>query len=144
VTPKAQIERTEADPWAALEFLGQARRFLRDGRIERLSDEGRQVLLHNAAVAACDAILAINGLEVAGSEGGHALRFEEAHKRLGKGHSDLFERLEDGRDRRIEASYRAGSLDGTGVDVALDAVSELVDLTEGLIEPRLPEWGIDR
>lgn len=76
--------------------------------------------------------------------GGHALRFEEAHKRLGKGHGDLFERLEDGRDRRIQASYRAGSLDGTGVDLALEAVRELVDLTEGLIEPRLPEWGIDR
>jgi hypothetical protein len=144
VTPKAQVEQRGDDPWGALEFLAQARRFLRDGRIDDLSDEGRQVLLHNAAVAACDAILAINGLDVTGSEGGHLLRFEEAHKRLGGGHGDLFERLEDGRDRRIQASYRAGSLDGTGVDVGVQAVGELIDLAETLIEPRLPEWGIDR
>jgi hypothetical protein len=108
MTPKAQVEQRGDDPWAALEFLGQARRFLRDGQVDDLSDEGRQVLLHNAAVAACDAILAINGLEVTGSEGGHRLRFEEAHKRLGGGHHDLF------------------------------------NLAEDLIEPRLPEWGIER
>ncbi len=69
MAPRAQVERRGEDPWAALEFLDQARRFLSDGQAEPISPEGRQVLLHNAAVAACDAVLAINGLEVTGSDG---------------------------------------------------------------------------
>jgi hypothetical protein len=140
VSPEAQVERCGEDPWAAQEFLEQARRFLDDGRVECVSTAGRQVLLHNATVAACDAILAMHGLEVTGTEGGHVLRLEEAHRRLGRGHADLFERLDEGRDRRVNASYRAGSLDGAEIDVAVQAVTELVVLAVDLIKPRLPGW----
>lgn len=143
MTPKAQVEYAGEDIWAAREFLEQARRFLADGRIEALHDEGRQVLLHSAAIAACDAILAIKGLEVTGSEGGHVLRLTEAHRQLGGLHRDLFERLNDSRDRRIQASYRAAAVDANGVDESVQAVTELVMLAAELIEPQLPGWERD-
>ena len=98
-------------------------------------------MLHAAAIAACDAVLAISGWQVTGgSEGGHVLRLEEAHKCLGGGCGDLFERLDNARDRRIQASYRAGSIGPQAVDPAILAVKELVGLAEEMIEPRLPGW----
>lgn len=140
MTPQAQLERIEKDVWAARDFLDQARKLLADGETEGLHDEGRQILLHAATVAACDAILAIDGLQVRGSEGGHVLRLEQAHKQLGEGHADLFERLDEARDRRIEASYRAGSPSSEDVDAAVQAVTELVRSVEDVLEPQLPGW----
>lgn len=139
MTPDAKIERVEADVWAALEFLEQAKRFLRDGETETISDEGRQ-LLHSAAIAGCDAILAIAGWQVSGVEGGHVLRLTETHKSLGGGHDELFDRLDDSRSRRANASYRAGLVSAVEIDPAVAAVRELVKTAEDFIEPRLPPW----
>ena len=66
----ATIESISPDAWLAQGFYQRAHEFLRDGQSTGLSAAGRQVLLHSAALAACDAVLAINGRQVLGSEGG--------------------------------------------------------------------------
>lgn len=60
----ARIEPVHADKIAAREFLDQARDFLNDARLDGLGPPSRIVLLHNATIAACDAILQAVGLRV--------------------------------------------------------------------------------
>jgi hypothetical protein len=57
----ARIERIEPDPWLAAAFLERARSFAADGFSTSLKGESRQVLLQCAVVAACDAVLAVEG-----------------------------------------------------------------------------------
>lgn len=78
----ARVDRVEPDVWAARAFLEQAQRLLQDGAEERISPEGRQILLHGAVVAGCDAILAVNGRQIVGSDGGHRLRLATAQSLL--------------------------------------------------------------
>lgn len=68
---EAQIQRIEPDPYLARSFLHQARRFLTDGADERNSAESRQVLLHNCAISACDAVLATPARCRAAAHRGH-------------------------------------------------------------------------
>ena len=53
----ARIERVYVDKVRAREFVGQAERFLEDANTAGLSSESQAILLHSAAVSACDAIL---------------------------------------------------------------------------------------
>src|SRR4051812_47282035 len=64
-------------------FLAQARRFVADATADGVSGAGRQLLLYQACVAACDAGLRAAGYTVEGSEGGHALRFDATAEHLG-------------------------------------------------------------
>ena len=52
----ARIEEVPADRTTAREYLAQGRSFLHDARTP-LSNESRQVLLQQAAICTCDAIL---------------------------------------------------------------------------------------
>lgn len=103
----AQLDHGEPDAYAAKAYLDQAKRLLDDGEVEGMSREGRSIVLHHATIAACDAVLAIDGVTIRGSEKGHSLRLAETQTRLGGELDDLFERLEDARDTRAAASYRA-------------------------------------
>jgi hypothetical protein len=67
----ARTERVYADKIAAREFLHQARDFLNDARIDGLGPPSRIVLLHNAAIAACDSILQAVGLRVTSGDRSH-------------------------------------------------------------------------
>ena len=92
----ARVEDVAPDPWGAQGFLANARRLLADGSRAENSAEGRQLLLHSAAMAACDALLALEGRQVVGSDRGHQLRLAEAENLLAGEHSALFERLDAG------------------------------------------------
>jgi hypothetical protein len=137
---KAAIERVEPDPWLARAFLDSARSFVEDGACERNSAASRQLLLHSAAIAARDAVLAINGRRVTGSDGGHMLRLEVTEGLLPDAPNDLFLRLDDARMMRNEASYAASVVPAASVDEALKAVRELVDLATAHTVPNLPPY----
>ena len=57
------------------------------------------MLLHNAALSACDAILQAVGLRVTPGDRSHALRLESALQELDADTEDLFERLDALRER---------------------------------------------
>jgi hypothetical protein len=137
---KAAVERVEPDPWLARAFLDSARSFVDDGSSERNSDASRQLLLHSAAIAACDAVLAVNGRRVTGADGGHKLRLEAAEDLLPDASDGLFVRLDDARMTRNEASYAAGLVPAVSVQEALEAVRELIDLAETHVAPHLPPY----
>lgn len=59
---RAESEYVGVDPDAAQAFLIRAARFLADANAEDLRPQSRQVLLHDAVLAACDAILLIKRL----------------------------------------------------------------------------------
>jgi hypothetical protein len=101
----ARVETVYADRHGAREFLAQADRFLFDATIDGLSAESQSVLLHNAAISACDAILQAVGLRVTPGDRSHALRLETALERLPQDTEELFESLDASRERRNEASY---------------------------------------
>ena len=136
---EASLEHIAPDPWLARSYFLRALEFIGDGERSSLSAAGRQVLLHDAALSLCDAVLAINGRGVVGSEGGHVLRLEQTERLLGDGLHDLFERLDDGRLARGSASYRAAPIPESGPEAALEAVIELRELAQAHIEPRLPD-----
>ena len=78
----ARIEQVHADKITAREFLDQASDFLNDARIDGLGPPSRVVLLHNAAIVACDAILQAVGLRVTSGDRSHILRLETALREL--------------------------------------------------------------
>jgi hypothetical protein len=137
---EATTERIEPDPLLAGDFLRGARRAASDSAKPGLHAESRQLLLHEAAKAACDAVLAVNGWQVVGSDGGHRLRLKQARDLLGGFDEELFERLDDLRQSRNQVSYSALSAKHSEVDAASAAVSALVDLAAAAVEPHLPDW----
>lgn len=129
----ARVERVPADRVTAREFLEQGRIFLRDA-LGELSNESRQVLLHQAAICACDAVLLAAGLRVTTGDRAHALRLEQALHALPGPTDDLFEALDDARAVRVHASYQAGLVARASVDDAADATRELFARAEELLE----------
>jgi hypothetical protein len=125
---EARVEDIYEDRLGARTFLDQAERFQRDADAPDLNSESRSVLLRNAAIAACDAILQAAGQRVTSGDGAHALRFEAALARLDHDHEDLLERLEASRSRRNEASYAAEFIPQASVDDAREATAELIEL----------------
>lgn len=124
---EAELTRIHPDARLAQSFLSHARGFLRDGENDSLGRSSRQVLLHNAVIAACDATLSIEGFRVVGSEGGHVLRLEKTEELLGDGLEDLFEQLHAVRLARAEVSYAAGFVPPSELDEALLAVERLIE-----------------
>ena len=137
---QGQLERIGPDAILAFNYLSQARSFLRDGAVEILSAEGRSVLLHAAAIAACDAVLATRGWEVEGSEGGHKLRLAKAGELLPSSLEELFERLDENRMTRHERSYLAGAVAPSEVDDVLADVRVLMAAAEEAVLPSVPPW----
>jgi hypothetical protein len=131
----ARVEKVPADRVRAREFLAQARRFASDAELSDLNPESRVVLLHNATVAACDAILQSVGFRVTTGDGAHMLRIEKALDQLNEDTEDLFESLDASRERRNEASYAALSVAKASVADAREAVAELIQLASGLLDP---------
>ena len=124
----ARVEQVHADRVCAREFVEQAARFLDDADTDGLSAPSRVILLHNAAISACDGILQAVGLRVTPGDRSHVLRLESALERLDADTEDLFDRLDASRERRNEASYAIGFIAQASVADAQEATTELVEL----------------
>jgi len=136
----AQLERISPDAWLAGDFLGRAKLFAIDGARDQLRTESRQVLLHNAVIAACDALLAVKGYQVTGSDGGHRLRISKASELLPDAHVELFESLDDARVSRNDASYAAAPVPALEIEDTVVDVRTLIGLVDREVKPLLPEW----
>ena len=124
----ARIEKVHADKITAREFLDQASHFLHDARTDGLGPPSRVVLLHNAAIAACDAVLQAVGLRVTSGDRAHILRLETALHELDTDTEELLERLDASRERRNEASYGGSFVAQASVVEAEEATTELLEL----------------
>jgi hypothetical protein len=121
------------DRVSAREFLVQADQFLADADVADLSAPSRAVLLHNAAVCACDAILQAGGLRVTGGDGAHVVRLERALQQIDGDTDELLERLDASRARRNEASYAAQVVPAASIAEAREATIEVVELARGAL-----------
>jgi hypothetical protein len=130
---EARVEEVFSDRVTAREFLAQAEIFLSDAAEAKLGFASRVVLLHNAAIAACDAILQVVGLRVTSGDGSHVLRLETALEQIEADTEELLERLDASRERRSEASYAAAFVAEASVDDAREATTELVELARGFV-----------
>jgi hypothetical protein len=129
----ARIEKVFEDRVGAREFLSQADDFLKDSALESLGASSQAVLLHNAAICACDAILQAVGLRVTPGDGSHVLRLEAALDRIEGDTEELLERLDASRARRNEASYAAMWIAEASVSDAREATTELVELARWFV-----------
>ena len=129
---EARIEQVPADRVTARQFLEQGRVFL-DDALTDLSNESRQILLHQGAIYACDAILLAKGLRVSAGDRAHILRFERALGELPGSTTELLEALDAARAIRVNASYQAVPVAGASVDDAAEATRELYLLAEQLL-----------
>ncbi len=130
---EARVENVHASRLDARTFLSQAEKFQKDADVPELSAESKSVLLHNAVISACDAILQVSGLRVSSGDGSHVLRLETALEQIEQGTDDLFERLDASRSRRSEASYAAGFVAQTSVEEAREATAELIEPARPLV-----------
>jgi hypothetical protein len=126
----ARIETVYEDKVRAREFLAQAELLLKDANTATISAEGQAILLHNATLAACDAILQAVGLRVTPGDRAHVIRLEAALAELPGDTEDLLESLDAARERRNEASYLAGFVAQASVADAREATTELIGLTQ--------------
>lgn len=129
----ARVERVYEDRVTAREFLAQAQLFLTDANTTALSAPSRAVLLHNATVSACDAVLQAVGLRVTPGDRSHVLRLQTALSELTDDTEELLERLDASRERRNEASYAAGFIGTASIQDATEATTELVELARAFI-----------
>ncbi len=131
---EARVEKVYADRMGAREsFLSQANEFFTDASCSRLGSQSRSVLLHNAAIAACDAILQAAGERVTSGDRSHILRLEAALGHLDGDTEELLERLDASRERRNEASYAASAVPLASLDDAHEAVAELIQLARRFV-----------
>lgn len=133
---EARLRKIPADRMGAREFIAQARIFMSDAHVSGISNEGRQLLLHQTAICACDAILLACGLQVTGGDGAHMLRLEHALEQLPDDADELLDTLDASRARRVEASYRAGFVPAASVEEAEEATLELLERAERFVAVR--------
>ena len=131
----ARVEKVYADRVGAGEFLVQAEMFLADAETATLSSPSQAVLLHNATVCACDAILQAVGLRVTPGDRSLFLRLETALDQVDSDTEELLERLDASRARRNEASYAAGFVAQASVADAREATAEVVELARAFAAP---------
>jgi hypothetical protein len=129
----ARVEKVYEDRHGARQFLTQADTFLGDAARSELSAESRSVLLHNAAISACDAILQARGRRVTPGDSAHVLRLETALEYVDGDTEELLERLDASRARRNEASYAAAFVAEASVEDAHEATAELVELARTIV-----------
>jgi hypothetical protein len=102
------------------------------------------ILLHSAAMAACDAIcLSINGKRIVGSDGSHRLRLEQAETLLRGDNRRLFATLEDSRASRNSASYPAGFVPADDIEASCASVEDLVAIAAVHVDEQSPDWALD-
>ncbi|MGA2166253.1 MAG: hypothetical protein ABSH36_17555 [Solirubrobacteraceae bacterium] len=94
-------------------------------------------------MAACDAILSINGKRIVGSDGSHRLRLEQAETLLRGDNRRLFATLEDSRASRNLASYAAGFVPADDIEASCAAVDELVAIAAVHVDAQSPGWALD-
>ncbi len=135
---EARLRKVHADRVGAREFLVQARIFMRDARVEKVSNEGRQVLLHQTVICACDAVLLAAGLQVTVGDRAHLLRLEHALEQLPDDAEELLDTLDASRARRVEASYRAGPVPQASVEEAETATADLLERAERFVGRPMP------
>ena len=128
----ARVQKVHADRLGARTHLDQAEKFQSDADAD-LSTESRSVLLHNAALSACNAILQAVGLRVTSGDGSHLLRLETALEQIDHDTEDLLERLDVSRSRRNEASYASMLIAQASVDEAREATAELIGLARDFV-----------
>lgn len=124
----ARVEKVHEDRIRAREFVAQAELLLADADTPALSGPARTILMHNATVCACDAILQAAGLRVTSGTRAHVLRLETALDQLEDDTEELLERLDASRERRNEASYAAGFVPQASMIDAREATAEVVEL----------------
>jgi hypothetical protein len=130
---EARVERITPDRVTAREFLEQGKVFLSDGVKHGISNEGRVLLLHQAAICACDAILLAVGLRVSVGDRAHVLRLQTALEQLPGDTTELLEALDVSRAIRVEASYRRFVVPEATAGDAEEATRELYGLAEGVL-----------
>lgn len=130
---EARVERVHADRVTARDFLAQAKEFFADARRPDLHAASCAVLLHNATVAACDAIPQAAGLRVTPGDRSHVLRLETALEQLDGDTEELLERLDASRERRNEASYAAAFVSQASIADAREATEELLALVRAAV-----------
>lgn len=130
---EARLEQVHADRVGARVFLAQSEAFLEDANRSGLGSESRSVLLHNAAIAAHDAILQAAGQRVTPGDRSHMLRLETALGHLDGDTEELLERLDAARERRNEASYAAGFVSQASIEDAREAVTELIEFARQFV-----------
>ncbi len=129
----ARVEKIYADRVRAHEFFDQADRFRSDADTADLGAESQSVLLHNATICACDAILQAVGLRITSGDRAHALRLERALDQLDGDTEELLESLDASRERRNEASYAASFVPETSLADAREATTELLERARTLL-----------
>jgi hypothetical protein len=129
----ARVEKVYEDRITAREFLAQADLLFADAGEATLSAPSQAILLHNATVCACDAILQAVGLRVTPGDRSHALRLETALDQLDGDTEDLLESLDASRERRNEASYAAVIVPQASVADAREATSEMIELARAFV-----------
>jgi hypothetical protein len=123
----ARVEKVYEDRVGAREFLAQADLLFSDAGKATLSAPSQAILLHNATVCACDAILQAVGLRITPGDNSHALRLEIALDQLESDTEDLLESLDASRERRNEASYAAAFVPEASVAAAREATTEMIE-----------------
>jgi hypothetical protein len=129
----ARVEKVYEDRVNAREFLAQADLFLADADTATLSAPSQAILLHNATVCACDAILQAAGLRVTTGDRSHALRLETALDQFDSDIEELLESLDASRERRNEASYAAAFVPEASVADAREATAEIIELARAFV-----------
>jgi hypothetical protein len=129
----ARVKKVYADRVGAREFLAQADLFLADADTATLRAPSRAILLHNATVCACDAILQAVGLRVTPGDRSHVLRLETALDQVDGDTVELLERLDASRERRNEASYAAAFVPQASVSDAREATAEMLELARAFL-----------
>lgn len=137
----ARVDSVYADRVRAREFLDQAERFWIDSNNRDLNDESQAVLLHNATVCACDAVLQAVGLRVTVGDNAHALRLETTMEQLGGATEDLHEGLDASRQRRNEVSCAASFIPETSLIDAHEATRELLERVRAMLGGSQTESG---
>jgi hypothetical protein len=130
---EARVENVYADRIGAKEFLEQAEIFMANAAVTSLHPISQTVLLHQAAVCACDAILQAAGRRVTSGDRAHALRLKAALAQVDADTDELLERLDASRERRNEASYAAGFVAEASLSDAHEATAELIALARTVV-----------
>jgi hypothetical protein len=123
----ARVQQIHEDRETGRSYLAQAEDFLADARNEGNTNESRAVLIHSAVIAACDAVLAAEGLRVGSGERAHILRIDTALDQLDGDTTELNEALDAARARRNDASYNAMPVAGASVADGIEAAASLIE-----------------
>ncbi len=131
---EARIEEVPADRVTAREYLDQGRRFLEDAARNSNSNESRQLLFHQAALCACDAILLARRRRVSSGDAAHVMRLRAALAELAGDTDDLLDALDAARAMRVEASYGAFLVPDASLADATEATLELYARAAEVVE----------